>query len=45
MNKPVPVTGTPKVPMHKRLAAGEQLNGQSLAPKAVKRPTAPKTSA
>ena len=37
---------TPMVPMRKRIAAGEKLNGQSLAPrKASKPPAAPKTPA
>ena len=45
MNKTVPVTGTPKVPQHKRLAAGEQLNGKALGAKPVKNPSSPKTPA
>jgi len=37
---------TPMVPMRKRLAAGERLDGKSLAPRsAPKPPTTPKTPA
>lgn len=45
MSNTVPMN-TPRVPMHKRLAAGEKLDGQSLNPKsAPKVPTTPKTPA
>lgn len=44
-NTPVPLN-TPKVPLHKRLAAGEKLDGTSLAPRsAPKVPATPKTPA
>lgn len=45
MTKTIPITGTPKVPQHKRLAAGEQVNGKSLGAKPVKMPSSPKTPA